>query len=230
MKSQFRTDKMGVWNFWFPSKRLFPIMLASLPVVAMLLGSYSDGGDLFGNEQETAMTIEFLIVFVYFLVRHIVLFFRSKKLLQEGFFSVAIETFDPHSIPKAKINWHDLFKLKGKILYRADYERGLKDLRELVPDLKNDWTNKKKLIYALVLVLGLYLIDSSDVDHLPFLLGVEIIICELVTIFLHLFSKRPVEFLEKNPRWPEYLELLKSNPVLEEEEAPVEIDRYSRET
>lgn len=71
----------------------------------------------------------------------------------------------------------------------------------------------KRLIikYLIALSIGLYLVfDDLDISSGYFLIGSEIILFVMIFLPFHLFSKKPIELLHENPRWPQYQDLLKN--------------------
>ena len=65
--------------------------------------------------------------------------------------------------------------------------------------------------YLIALSIGLYLVfDDLDISSGYFLIGSEIILFVMIFLPFHLFSKKPIELLHENPRWPQYQDLLKN--------------------
>lgn len=183
------------------------------------------GDDVLGDAffQIPGLFMEILVTYfgIVFLVFYASLFNRVR--LRYGLFK-AIIIENPGS-PSTSTEFIGIeSKLPDHVI-----EAGIQELKTTVHHLehgKRSWL----ILNALIMAFGFYMIiEHFDILTGYFWIGAQIILFELIALPVIFFKKSNIDLLKENPHWPTYAEAIQY-PVGREKEAPVEIDRYSRET
>lgn len=147
-----------------------------------------------------------IILFVLFIVLYAYQLNVYRSDLRNGVFSAIVVP----PLGKGQINIEDLFPLNEE---NDEEKLDLVSLLLVAVNKIVKESNLKRLLnnYLPMFCLGLYLIyEHPDISSGYFLIGSEIILFVMIFLPFHLFSKKPIELLHENPRWPQYQDLLKN--------------------
>jgi hypothetical protein len=146
--------------------------------------------------------IIFFIVGVVFYSRWLSIYRNGLRL---GIFSKVTEP------PQGKRIIEDYFPPDEEFDEKELSDRVDKFAVEFLRTMRRSKLKRPIIKYLIALSIGLYLVfDDLDISSGYFLIGSEIILFVMIFLPFHLFSKKPIELLHENPRWPQYQDLLKN--------------------